>query len=317
MSLANAAILLAAIALGAAAGGEAGIAVASAGQAAIQQGQINFTRANEKEADRIGIQILADAGYEPRAMPSFFSRMGRANQLYATTLPEFLLTHPVTTARISDSLGRAEKYPHRQHVDDLRYHLTRAAIRENTFDDPKDAISFYSRTLEDGRYQRKEADQYGYILALLRDRQLDAARKINAELIKSHPNTLEFILTGARIEAAAHDLNAGISILEQAQARFPLNHPLLLGLSDLYLRNKQPEKAYKILNTLAFRHPGDLRVYELLARAAADNGDQVKSHEYIGLYYYYSGALKSAELQLKIALKQDHVDYYDAARIQS
>ena len=80
MSIPSAAILLAAVVLGAAVGGDAAAAAAVGGQAALIQQQINFTRANEQEADRVGIDILAESGYEPRAMPSFFDRMGKANQ---------------------------------------------------------------------------------------------------------------------------------------------------------------------------------------------------------------------------------------------
>ncbi|MGV6827473.1 MAG: M48 family metalloprotease [bacterium] len=317
MSFAQAAIILAAIALGAAAGGEAALAAASVGQAAVAQGQINFTRANEKEADRIGIQILADSGFEPRAMPSFFSRMGRANQLYATTLPEFLLTHPVTTSRISDSLGRAEAFPHRQHEEDIRYHLTRAAIKERSFDLPEDAVDYFSKTLEDGRYRRLEADQYGYVLALTRNRQLKQAREINQSLLVEYPNVLEFTIASARIDAAEKKLERAIETLEKALPRFPLSYPLLVDLSSFYLRNDQPQQAYKILNNLSFRRPADTRVYKLIAQASADLKDPVKSHEYLGLHYYFSGALKPAELQLKIALKQNNIDQYDTARIQS
>ncbi len=78
------------------------------GSALLQQQQINFTRGNEYEADRIGIQILARAGYDPQAMASFFWRMGRATRANTGEgVPEFLRTHPVTATRISEAKDRA------------------------------------------------------------------------------------------------------------------------------------------------------------------------------------------------------------------
>jgi predicted Zn-dependent protease len=129
MSLAQGALLIGAIILGATVGGQAGIAAAAGAQAAALQQQINFTRANEQEADRVGMALLAEAGFVPSAMPAFFERMGRANQLYATKVPVFLRTHPVTTSRIADATGRAEQYPYRHRPDSLGYLLTRAALR--------------------------------------------------------------------------------------------------------------------------------------------------------------------------------------------
>ena len=105
----------------------------------IQQ-RINFTRDNEKEADRIGIEILADSGFEPRAMATFFDRLGKANRVYASKLPEFLMTHPVTTSRTADALGRAEQFPYRQTPDSLRYQLARANLMQRRIPQPEDAI---------------------------------------------------------------------------------------------------------------------------------------------------------------------------------
>ncbi len=83
----------------------------SAVQGLTAQQQINFTRENEYEADRVGIGTLAAAGFDPNAMPAFFDTMGRRTQLGPNGMPELLRTHPVTSARIAESKGRASQYP--------------------------------------------------------------------------------------------------------------------------------------------------------------------------------------------------------------
>lgn len=85
---------------------EAGIAAAQATTAASIQSRINYTRSNEQEADRIGIDTLARAGFNPKAMPVFFGRMLEQYR-YASKPPEFLLTHPLPESRITESRARA------------------------------------------------------------------------------------------------------------------------------------------------------------------------------------------------------------------
>lgn len=317
LSMLQSAALVAAIILGATAGGDAAIAASVGAQAALAQAQINFTRANEKEADRIGISMLYDAGYDPRAMPTFFSRMGRATKTYGTKPPEFLLTHPVTNARISDSLGRAEKYPYRQYTDSFRYLLTRSAIRERQMEDAKKAIAHFEKTLKEGRYRNEDADRYGLALALLRDNQNEAAAREITELREKHPDTLEFIITDARIKLAQKDFAQATNTLEQAIRNFPLSYPLHITLSEIYLRSGQAEKAHTSLKTLAKFRQENTRVYKLLARAAADLGKEAESHEHMATYYYLMGALESSKLQLEIALRTSDLSYFDLARLES
>ncbi|MFT4198084.1 MAG: M48 family metalloprotease [Pseudoxanthomonas sp.] len=109
--------MIAAIAAAQAAGGnsagDATQAAVASGLGLMVQRQIDFTRSNESEADRLGIQTLARAGYDPDAMADFFARMdqtmrgNRGGDRDST--PDFLQTHPVTTTRISEAHDRAEQ----------------------------------------------------------------------------------------------------------------------------------------------------------------------------------------------------------------
>ena len=133
-SIATVAAILAAILVGAATGSSdaalGGISMASG--AAMQQ-QINFTRANENEADRVGMSFLAAAGFDPYGMPDFFETMGRRNPLAATNrnaLPEILQSHPVTTNRIAESRSRAAQFKDtKQTAESVSYALTRERLR--------------------------------------------------------------------------------------------------------------------------------------------------------------------------------------------
>ena len=73
------------------------------------QMQINFTRADEIEADRIGINTLAKANFDPDAMAEVFENMQRAIRptFDENEVPALLQDHPVTTERISEARARA------------------------------------------------------------------------------------------------------------------------------------------------------------------------------------------------------------------
>jgi predicted Zn-dependent protease len=117
--------------------------VASAAIASTQaysiQNQLNYSREYEREADRLGYDMLTRSGYDPRGMSGFFNRLQRANRFYDTSAPVYLRTHPLTTDRIADMEARSESAPYHQVQDSLDFQLVRARLRaqEGT---PQDAV---------------------------------------------------------------------------------------------------------------------------------------------------------------------------------
>ena len=101
------------------------------GQASAVQGQLNFTRDNEREADRVGLQLLDKAGFDPRGMASFFERLQRATGVYETAAPSYLRTHPLTFERIADIQNRLQELPYRQIPDSVEFQLVRAKLRSD------------------------------------------------------------------------------------------------------------------------------------------------------------------------------------------
>ena len=317
MGIPSAAILLAAIVLGATVGGDAAAAAAAGGQAALIQRQINFTRANEQEADRVGIEILARAGHETRAMPTFFDRMGKANRVYASKLPEYLMTHPVTNSRIADAMGRAEQHPYRQNADNLRYHLARADLVQRRFDRPEDAIRELELMIEDGRFRNATAAHYAVARAQIRAQRLDEADATLAHLLRDHPDTVEFIVTKAEAETARGERAAALRRLEAALARRPASYALNVAYAETALAQGEPAKALEQLQRyIAFR-PDEPRLFRLLALAAGESGRTALGHEHMAEYYYLIGDLERAIVQLDIALDGEKLNFFDASRIES
>lgn len=317
MSVPQAAIMLAAIVLGATVGGDAAVAASMGGQASLIQRQIDFTRANEKEADRIGIKLLADSEFEPRAMPAFFSRMARATRAYSTKLPEFLRTHPVTTSRIADSLGRADQYSYRQQSDEQAYLFARASLRVRNYDSPAEAVSQFKHNLADGRYRDKTAEQYGYVLALTANRDYKTARTVVDSLLSQEPESPALVIASAKLHAGTGNTDEAIEQLNKLLKLNPTHYPLAITMADLLLEAGQSEQAYQQLKKLLAQNNSKSKTYELLTRAAKETNRTMESHEYLAEYYYLNGSTESATLQLEIALREKGLNFYDQSRLES
>ncbi len=317
MSLPAAAVAIAAVVIGAATKNpDVAVAAATGIQAGMMQREINFTRSHEEEADSIGIKTLAAAGFDPTAMPVFFSRMGKASRLYDNgKLPEFLRSHPVTSNRIADAYGRADAFPYKQRSDSLAYHLARERLRVMAFNDAKEGIEFYSKALEDGRYRNEEAQHYGYALSLMAGRRYDQAQKIIAKLIEQRPDQIEYIVAKAELDKLSGQPAQGIEILKQGLNEHPANYPISIYYAQALLDLGRPNEVKPLLEPLLSGRPDDSLLYKLLAQAAGDAGDKTQGHQYLAEYYYHTGALKSAVIQLEIALKDRTLDYYQSAKM--
>jgi beta-barrel assembly-enhancing protease len=317
MSGPTAALLLAAILLGAKAGGDAGLAAAAGVQAAALQEQINFTRGNEQEADRVGIRLLAQSGFDPHAMPVFFERLSKASRLYENNAPEFLQTHPVTSNRIADAMGRADDYRYRQHPDDPDYYLTRAALRERAFSNTRDAVAHFRATLASKRYRLEAAERYGYALALLRDHQPGLAQKEAQRLLAQSPSKIAYLLLAARADAETGHPARALKSVADALELYPGNYPLTSYYAQLALDQGQLGGSARLLDQALEQHSDEPLLYQLRSRVAAAAGQRADAHLFLAQANYLNDQLETAVQQLEVALRTEHFDYYDESKLRA
>ncbi|MDJ0806336.1 MAG: M48 family metalloprotease [Gammaproteobacteria bacterium] len=276
MSGKTAALILAAILVGVTTSSpDAGIAVASGVQASALQEQINFTRSNEQEADHVGIRILAESNFDPRAMPVFFERLTHASRLYESGIPEILRTHPVTTNRIADSLGRAEEYPYKQYTGSISYFLVREALRAKQFSNPDKAVKHFSSGLKEGRHLNKEAHQYGYVLALTASRDYQKARRLIIELLKQRPEQPEYILAEAEILKHSGQQKSALESLGTANLLMPDNYPIAITYIVELLESQQPAEAKQVIAKVRTLRPNDPRLFRLLGQSEKQIGNDL------------------------------------------
>jgi predicted Zn-dependent protease len=317
MSIPSAAITLAAIALGVLAGSDAGMAAATVGQAAMLQQQINFTRANEQEADRIGIEILAKAGFETRAMPAFFNRMGKANRIYESKLPEFLRTHPVTENRIADALSRSEQYPYVQNQETLRYQLACVRLQQRKQFDAKYAIQNYRRLLAEGRYRNKLATEYALGLALFKAQAFKQALAQSEKLLRSHPQLNEFIIFHAEVLARLGKADQALKQLGKALREQPGSYALNISYAEVAMAHKRYAATIRQLGQAVSYLPQQPRLYALLAQANGELKQILQAHQHQAQHHYLKGDYPAAILQLETALKLPKLSFYDSAKLDA
>ncbi len=151
------------------------VGAAMAGQAGAIQNQLNYSRDFEREADRLGLDLMEKSGFDTRGMGSFFERLQQFGRLYENNAPGYLRTHPLTTERITDMENRIAQRPYKQVPDSVDFGLVRAKIK--AYDGtPGDAVADFAAQLKSGKYARETDVRYGYAHALLRDNKTGAGR---------------------------------------------------------------------------------------------------------------------------------------------
>lgn len=289
-------------------GGEAAIALTSA---AVAQKGINYTRTYEEEADRIGMQILAQSGFDPHAMPAFFEQMQNLNRLNDTSLPEFLRTHPVTTNRIADSRNRAEQFRVRKSVTDSGdFQHIRAKIRALAPGNPQEVARGFRANLAQGKYANVDAERYGYGVALLRARQFDDARAEAQKLTARQPNRISYHILQAETEMATGNHKQALAIYANAYQQAPANMALTRNYVSALLKAGKNRPARELLKTALQSRPEDPELYRMLAQAAGATGARYEAHKAMGEYYYWSGNLLAAIEQLQLAARHAGDNFY-------
>jgi predicted Zn-dependent protease len=295
--------------------GQAAIAASTAGS--IQQ-QLNFTREHEKEADWVGIGILANAGYDPRDMPGFFEKLQQSLRYMESTTPELLRTHPVTANRIADSRGRAEQFPLKGDVASPNFSTIKAKLRVMTDKSPKERL----KTLEQQMLGVKNDSElrYEYALTLLETGATDQARLALQPLLKENKVEIAYISASAQIDLRAGQAAQAKKTLEQALQLFPGHPTLITLLAKTELELKQPAAAEQLIRTL-IQDQNQLLIpsyYHLLAQSQDQSGNSADAHISLAEYYYLIGQTRTAIEQLEIALHQiKESDTYRKERINA
>ncbi len=294
--------------------GQAALASVAAGSA---QQQINFTRANEKEADRIGINLLIKAEFNPHGMAAFFDTMDKQSRLYGDSIPEFLRSHPVNPARIADAKHRANNYPNHLPTNSTSYHLLRTRLKILSSENKNSLLKDFSSRLKLGNYQNKEATRYGYALALQANKKHTQALIQTRLLLKKNPQRIAYNILKAQIETDARLYPDAIKTFQKLLTVYPGNNTINLYYAETLLKAGKIKLAYQILQTQISPATTIPELYRLLAETQAKLNKPADSHQSLAEHYYLLGQTHDAIKQLEISLKIPKIDFYLTSRLEA
>jgi predicted Zn-dependent protease len=294
--------ILASIALASQGEVDAAIALNLGTQAALYQNAINHTRQHEYEADRVGIQYLDQAGFNPADMAGFFDVI-RSQSLESDTRFEILRTHPLSANRIAEAKARAAQLGERNVPSSLRYQQMKMRLTLLA-NDPARLIAHYEKNKAQSSLHR-----YAYLELLTRSSRYKEAQKEAEILLKAHPDDLHYNLSAVRLDMAKHDFERAEKRLTKLLVLYPNYTPLVLYYSDtLKLLNKHERNIRLIENYRHLHQNMPVKLYTSLAESLEKTGDTAHSQYTQAEYLYLNGKYDAAWQQIRASLKSEALD---------
>jgi len=290
-------------------------ALATSSAAGIQR-QLDYTRAHEREADRVGLSILENAGFDPRGMPAFFTTLQRGSRFVEGSAPSFLRTHPLTSERISDVENRVAMMPYKQVASSADYYFVRAKLRTNE-GLAQTVIDQFSHNIQTGRYANEAAEHYGLAVAMLRKNDVVGASRQIKWLDDRQIKSAFIENVKARIAVIQNNPQKVAEQYASAIKQYPQNRALVYGYADHFLALKQTKEMIALVKAKQAPYPNDAHFYELLAKAYFIEQKELLRFQAQGEAYYRQYNVDKALEQMGFASKAKDGSFYEKSIVEA
>jgi predicted Zn-dependent protease len=271
------------------------------GPAALQQQQLRYSRIFEREADRYGFNNLIAAGYDPAGMGQMFENMAKVRKLAGDNPPEFLLTHPITSSRVSDAFNAADQIEFtggKKNTINFEFIKGRLKARYNSLS-PQAAVRYFEKLYKD---IPTNENKYAYISALQSNGQTDQALNKIDEILKKFPKNLILNITKSEILLSGQRLIEAQKNIEQVLNISPGNYPASILKAKILSSKKEFIKAEEILRNLLISKNRDPGLWMQLSEVQRAGKNIVGYHLSRGEYYSLIGDFENALNQFQFAL---------------
>ena len=265
------------------------MAGASAGSV---QGALDFTRENEKEADRVGIQTLNNAGFDVRGARDFFTTLKQANQFSGGAAPAFLQTHPITSNRINDIEDRLKDFPYKQRVDNQTFHYVKGKLKA-LLDNKEDTKNILEENIKNKIYINEGGERFALAYIYLIDNEFIKSYEQMQWLFDNEQSNPMLSQLYINYLIKINKVTEAKKIYEQNLNFFPSNRSFIYGLADLYLETQDSEKAIKLLKENEQKFSQDPILYKLFAKGYANQGKKLLQYENLAEAAYYNFNLQT------------------------
>jgi len=284
--------------------------------ATMVQKQLDYTREHEREADRVGIQILENAGYDTSAMAGFFEVLQKGTRFVDGSAPSFLRTHPITTERIADVSARTGKNKFKLQAYSPEFDLIRAKLMAN-LGSASQSISYFQDNIEQQRYSSLAAQHYGLAIAYLRANNIASARKELAWLESNTPGHPYYATLAANIEVAGKNPQQAEKRFVNGLMRYPSHLALIIGYAKHLVALAQYDRALKFIQDKQAQFPDNPELYETKAKAYAAQNKHLLSFQAQGEAYFRRYDVKRAFEQIDLAVKAADGDFYEMSIVEA
>ena len=283
---------------------QAGIAAISAGNAGAMQNQINYTRTFEKEADRIGLRILFEAGFDPFSAADFFGRLLESKR-WSSQAPAFLQTHPLSLNRVAEARNRAENMPKVKNISSEMFHLVKARIQARYFYTAKHNISDFTQRLKaHHNINKKTRDShlvYGLAIAFMRDNQFTQALSLLQQLHRGDNENLAYVDALSDVYIALNKFENAIDLLKPLAAKQPNNAIVTLNYANVLYKAGQHAQAIEVLKDYLMINPDSVLGHQLLSDAYAASQQPMQMHQANAEFYQLLSIHQKAIDELQFA----------------
>ena len=310
----------------------AGAGLMQGGQAAAISNQLSYSRDAEREADRIGFQILDASGYDVNGAPGFFQRLQKATGIMDKGgPPSYVRTHPLTTDRIADMQDRARTVPPRTVPTAIEFYFIKARARmeqagtSSGMYDLKNTFESFSKQAQVGRQME---GFYGLALIAQRQGKIDQAEAYLAQArnlaqAASAPGSpiqrqsLSLDITASELALAKGRGEEALQIAQVTLRAYPQSYAAGAAMVNAYLKLGRTNDAIAWLKARTRTQPNEVVWWSLLSSAYDQAKNVPMRHYALGEKYALEGAWPSAIEQLKIARSAGGADYYQGSSIDA
>ena len=272
------------------------------GPAALQQQQLRYSRIFEREADRYGFNNLIAAGYDPAGMGQMFENMSKVRKLAGDNPPEFLLTHPVTSSRVSDAFNAADQIEFtggKKNTINFEFIKGRLKARYNS-SSPQTAVRYFEKLYIDNP---SNENKYAYLTALQATGDFKKALMVVNELLSKYPKNLILNITKSEIYLSNQELGKAKMQIEKVLKISPGNYPASIIKSNILSAQNKTIQAEEIVRELLITKNNDPHLWMLLSEIQRSGKNILGYHLSRGEYYLLLGDLENALNQFQFALR--------------
>jgi predicted Zn-dependent protease len=264
------------------------------GQGLLASQQLRFSRLYETEADREGYITLQKAGYDTVEMSEMFKNMQEVRRLSGDNMPEFLLTHPITTRRITESRERAREYPSPGKTDSFNFKLIKKRVKYLMTDNL--SIRAFEKEIGD-------SDEDVYFRALIEKKKLNFTRSIELlkGLEKKYPDNLIIKTSLAEVYTESGNLRKSKDFTSELLAVSLGNYPLSYNLANAHIMEGNYLAAEQVLEDIKFYRPVDINLLKDLSQVQKNSKNMLGYHLTNSEFLFYSGRYEEALRDLQEA----------------